>query len=532
MCEWYGATTLAYNYERSFHNRRLGAALFGGDGILRFAGSQVADRQSDELIADFFGLSSAFRGNIAFAPRIQNHIVDASWYIGLDNWKQGSWMRLQTAFAHTSYELNYVCGCDTSVTTSAANGAFTSCEVEDAAAATILTGTPSACDLIVEALDGSGLFGDMQTAWTSGKFHFGKRHVNALADIDVDLGYNFKNKECYSLGIYAKAVIPTSHKPNSEYVFTIPGGNGGHFELGGGLTAHKQLWTSKCSGANFAFYFDGYVTHMFKNTQCRLFDFCDNGAYSRYLLLKEFDSNGADYIYNGHLARATEFNNRKVNVSVGARSELAFKFAWRSDKITSKCGIWGIDFGYNLSAQTAEKISWLCDSCTNTTTRYGIQGLNGVCCNSYVTNATEITTGPTTSRVDNTLDNASMYTPIYQGNGTIPQSSTVCLAWNSTVPANPTLFTDATRDNGYYIITDQTPTILDGSTSAIFDLDSAASPASLNSRIFIHTNYAWNDECGWNPQIGIGGEAQFASRNCERFGVNMWGVWIKGGVTF
>ena len=44
------------------------------------------------------------------------------------------------------------------------------------------------------------------------------------------------------------------------------------------------------------------------------------------------------------------------------------------------------------------------------------------------------------------------------------------------------------------------------------------------------------DECGWNPQLGVGGAVEFDGNNrrsnCERTGLNQWGVWLKGCISF
>jgi hypothetical protein len=49
-------------------------------------------------------------------------------------------------------------------------------------------------------------------------------------------------------------------------------------------------------------------------------------------------------------------------------------------------------------------------------------------------------------------------------------------------------------------------------------------------------NYTWMDECGWNPNVGIGFEIEFDGNHrrsgCERVGLNQWGILIKGGLSF
>ena len=44
----------------------------------------------------------------------------------------------------------------------------------------------------------------------------------------------------------------------------------------------------------------------------------------------------------------------------------------------------------------------------------------------------------------------------------------------------------------------------------------------------------WPDECGWDPHVGVGGEVEFTGKrpDCQRIGVQQWGVWAKGGISF
>ena len=83
--------------------------MFGQTG-LHFAGSAVTDRLPNELLADNFGLATDFRGAIFFNPRVENFIADLGFYMGLDCWCQGLYIRLHAPFVHTRWNLDQNCG--------------------------------------------------------------------------------------------------------------------------------------------------------------------------------------------------------------------------------------------------------------------------------------------------------------------------------------------------------------------------------------------------------------------------------------
>ena len=74
---------------------------------LSFAGSAVTDRTPNELLADNFGLPTDFRGSIFFHPRIENFIVDLGFYMGLDYWIQGLYVRFPCTICAYPLDIGY-----------------------------------------------------------------------------------------------------------------------------------------------------------------------------------------------------------------------------------------------------------------------------------------------------------------------------------------------------------------------------------------------------------------------------------------
>src|SRR5258708_3735653 len=71
-------------YNQSLRPQRIDLALFNSDNF-SLSGSQIPGRAgTQELLADYFGLSPAFASNAFFKPLIRNLIFDMALYIGFD----------------------------------------------------------------------------------------------------------------------------------------------------------------------------------------------------------------------------------------------------------------------------------------------------------------------------------------------------------------------------------------------------------------------------------------------------------------
>lgn len=552
MCENYGCAYLAFEYQRTFREKQLAQSLFG-DTSLRFAGSAVTNRQPNELLADYFGLAPDFRGRICFNPRIENFIADLGLYIGLDCWTQGLYLRFHAPFVHTRWNLDTHNGRRTEISSGSHNAdgslkQFAPCYMGQDAVNT--------ADSITQALSGRFLFGEMDLPWCAGQFDFCRETLNGLADIDVIVGYNLVNDDCYHFGLYAQAVLPTGKKRKDLFVFSPVIGNGKHFELGAGVSAHTVLWSGEDS--NVALFLEGNVTHMFRSSQCRLFDLKNSGPFSRYMLLKEFNTNGTTYSYADNLISATCFTNRKVDVSLAVKGDASLKLAYRW------CGF-GFDIGYNIYGHSGEKIDLPCNSCPAgiDKRKFALKGTEGTCCFSYpIANVTA--GGDTTATVFPNgfpfpanatapagcpaLEPISQFTKAannaVQPNATafhagtqvnIESKPTDCAVCLNTTVAAATPVSDLTPDNGFYNKAGAQP--VPGLLSVNdLDIQSGEAHSLVTHKLFLFMSYTWMDECGWNPSLGVGGEFEFDANHfrssLERTGASQWGVLVKGNISF
>ncbi|MBA3954350.1 hypothetical protein H0X48_03480 [Candidatus Dependentiae bacterium] len=515
--ENYATVALTPEYTRSFRSCRLARTLFCTD-CLTFAGSTVNANNNTEVVADNFGLSERFTGTLSIRPRIENDILDFNMFFGLNEFIRGSYLRVHAPLVHTRWSLE-LDECLPCADKSRGDTTFPDCYMQsDSSTNDTALATPTASSLR-EALSGEFLFGDMKEPWEFGRFSFCPRNKTGLADIDVMLGYNVIENDFGHAGVYAQVVVPTGNRPKARYIFEPIYGNGKHWELGAGISAHATLYDDTyCNGHVVAVYVEGNATHMFKTHQQRSFDFTHNGLLSRYLLLKEFD---IDNNYTGRLINAINFNTRNAEVHIGYKVDLSAKIAWSIGNIM-------VDVGYNFYARDKERVCIVTDCpCDIDQRRFGIKGVEGVCCIPATVENGEaiISTLPGTS-LNSTQSTTTIFNVLPQSHAEIaPNATTACLLYNDQV--TPDTSASALPAPLAQANTDATPILI-----SCLDLDpnSAAQCSMISHKVFGHIGYILVDSC-YQPHIGIGGEVEFDGK-CRHNSLNQWGIWIKGGITF
>ena len=539
------ATTIEYTH--SFKTEPIARHLFSTT-CLTFAGSLSENRTNTDIIADYFGLPTDFRGTLAIKPRIENAIIDLNFYCGLDDWLPGLYLRVHAPIAHTRWTL----GLDECLPCA---DKFRGCtEFPGCYMFTMASQTPSAsCPEVLNptrvpppcpvnptlnppvsfknvfcttqslrtALNGNFTFGDMVERWKFGRFDFCTRSKTGLADIDIMLGQNIIHNDNGHFGFFGVVVVPTGNRPKAKYIFEPIVGNGRHWEVGAGFNAHFGI-------RNFGFYLDGYTAYVFKTHQTRSFDFRQNGLLSRYILLKEFDT---DNMYTQRVINAINFATRNCEVAIGLKAD------W-SAKICLGAGGWTWDIGYNVFFQDSEKICIRTECpCAIDSRRFGIKGLEGVCATCDTVNSTEPictpSSGPcveapgTPTPLNTTQPTATMFTaqlPTSTPPGPTPAS--VCFSWNSEPLEAPALLSQVLTDDFIFANVDAAPTIINCSD---LDPQSAAQGRMLTHKIFSHLSYTFERSC-YSPHVGIGCSAEFDA-HCDN-ALQQWAVWLKAGLMF
>lgn len=556
---FYGEFSAEFRYQRNFKEERIGKSLFGKN-CLTFAGSSVSGRDNDnDIIADNFGLSPQVNTQLGFNPRIENFVVDFQLYVGLDEFFEGLYAQFNAPLVHSKWSLragscttdsscNSDCSDNNSLPTPSSTTAFNRGCVD-----IISEGEIPAAETFSSALGGDFTFGDMSEKWSYGRFKFCEQDDTELADFYANIGYNFYECPDYHFGAFARVVAPTGTELDGTCavrdVFSPIIGHD-HWRLGGGITAHAELYN--CDDEHFInAYLEGYLVHMFKECQVRSFDFKDKGCMSRYMLLKEFDSAGT--AYNNTLINAINFATRKVEVQVDVQGELLLEFVYNND-----CGF-SAGIGYNLYGRSEEDICSIGNAATSAidSRNFGIRGCAPVQAAGYPTDAVPpnqaIDSAGTPAAITNTeLLAATQSDAKITSCGTVDNAQTLNNAaidgfvYINTCANLTTSINDNALVSGLTVAQESSSTVptinaADGVisnltkapvlvTKADLDINSGKAEAQISHKIFGHLDYEWND-CDWAPYLRAGAEVEFA--RCEDAGtMNAWGVFFGGGVAF
>jgi len=552
MDSTYGTFSVALEYSRTFRNERITNFLFGKDLVncceLYIQGSGVANRNANAWLADYFGLPTDYYSRVSFCPKVQNVIVDLNFYIGLDEATEGLYLKINAPLVWTKWELN---PCESIMDQGSAPFVAGYMSQEEISRATL----PSS---FLQSVNGGVTWGDMKTPMQYGRISTCDLTKTRIAEIDFTLGWNFVLEEDYHFGAFLYLAAPAGNHPCARYLFEPIVGNGKHWELGGGLSGSWIFSQSdEYEDRYWGLWFEATIAHLFKASQCRSFDFCCK-PNSRYMLLQEMvqaDGNltgEADaytpvkYQYAANLIPAINWTTFNVDVKINVQADIALKLGYVREN-------WNFDLGYNLWARTGEK--FCCDCCEDC--------CNDCCCQS-TSRKTYAAKGclPVYGRWQNGQD-----TIVPLGN----TSSNATISCCGDVDNSETAFYTSGGNNPVILLPDTT-----AATSSVQPvlatrdlLNLGKSPSSITHKVFGHISYAWKDrEEDWIPFLGIGGEVEFAQNtdcccndccntctpcsttsthntncnsNCNnccddcctrRGGLSIWGLWIKGGISF
>jgi len=508
--------TVGYRYNQAFDNNRIADCLFGTN-VLRFRGSKTPVHNTNDLLADNFGLAPNFFGTFILKPTIKNHIVDVTglWRLGdYHPCLASAYFQINLSAVNSTWRLN---ACETHETASTETfSRFPSCYMSPQEV--------SAAGDIHTALSGDFLFGDMQTQWRFGRFILNdnarENTDTKLANIDFFFGYDFLCCDYYHLSAALKLGLPTGTRPDGREVFSPIIGNGHHFELGAQIDAHYDLWC--CGDQSFVIYLNGCVSHLFKDTQWRTFDFKrsrrgESGVLSRYVLLKEFNENNE---YTGHLINAVNYTTRSIKSSFGVQGDASLRLLYYT------CG-WAFGVGYNIYGRSKESITGPCTTCRefDNTRRYGIKGVTGVCAEASQDGVLldikrPLVATQSTVRAFNRRDIFDLVdNPVKLED---PETGTEFLAWDSPASGPNVVIAEDSLING-----EPAPVLVSEKTIRFVGI-----PAQITHKVFGHVDYQWS-ECQSQPFVGLGGEAEFGHNGkCHVCTPNAWSVWVRGGFAY
>lgn len=424
----------------------------------------TAEEATVHARAEDFGVNCT--GTACLYPRISNFIIDFDLYVGLNEHIKGLFVEIHAPVVHTWWDPN-CCVCEEAACTDSFDTYLMS---DDATKNSV--GTTS----VKRALKGNFVWGDLapESTLNYAQICSGRQTRTRLADLRFGIGYNAIENDKYRLGLKVMAAAPTGNVPLGTYMFEPIVGNGGHWELGGGISAHAIFW-DKDEDNQFSWHLEGYLAHMFKS-RChkRTFDLQDNGCFSRYLLLKKYQkalTSGGKYQLEAYgLERGPNVFTHNVKVSVDVQGDVSTMFSYRHKN-------WTVDLGYNFWGRSRETLEEF--YCCIPENRYGIKG-----------------TTPMSDGTDEDITTASLST--------------------------------MKESDGLEGVDDGTDPVF--ITCQDFNCCSALHPSALSHAVFFHLNASWENEDDINPFFGIGGKVEWSGRGNRA--LDQWSIWAKGGISF
>ncbi|MCA9769751.1 hypothetical protein KC460_00070 [Candidatus Dependentiae bacterium] len=476
----YGAFNVTPAYSHTFRPARIAEYFFGCDTIT-ISGSQVTNRDTNHMLADYFGLSPTFFSTVKIKPKLKNTSIDLDLYLGCTSF----YVRILAPinWARSNIELHEI------VSNNGNSTAFSALYMDTTSITPPVTS-------FTEAIRGNITFGDLTEGLDVCKISECARNEFHVADVHVAAGWNFISRETGHAGLNLRFVAPTGNRPTGEYMFEPIVGNGHHWEFGFGFTGHVMVWEYGAD-RSISLYTDLNITHLFDACQRRCFDIsidcCTDmckqnvsNVASRYILVKEFDANN----YIGKLVPLANKTTLNCNVKTGLQFDFVFMVGYTGPMFN-----W--DFGYNGWIRTKESIC-ITDKLEEST--IGLKGLQNVDTGAGNSNAT-------------------------QSNATING--------NNTGDATPGLFVNQAT------LVDATSPIFLKNTD--LDRKSAANPRAFTHKLFAYIDYHHvTHTCPWINTffIGAGGEIEFESAHRRRFtkpnknSLSQWSLWLKTGVAF
>lgn len=607
---WYTRSASTAEYKRSFNPHNLAKALFGCfvddcDRIL-IQGKDVENRDENALLADYFYLPSDYSSVVTVKPVISEIIFDYNLYVGF-NFKciKDAYFRVYAPLVRSKWILNMEeCPVDNGTAPYPA-GYFMPCEMPREAMNTDFCAymrgeSPERqCALIMNpGLNDEPDALDIGDELANTVFH-GLSYYNAnccgsltettIADLRMELGWNFWNYERYHLGVNAQAAFPTGTRPNARAMFNPVVGNGKHWEFGGGVTGHYIFWQCGDMEKSFGINLDANLTYLFENREQRTFDL-QGKCLSRFMLAAREGAqvapigaiagseNGGETFttpcgqFKYEYAPVANLTTLDVRVKSSLQADIALWLNYTNRNLSVDLGynFWGRAHDEGRAVQTCDDCPTICDPefrdvwvLKGEAQMYGFIRNNREGENVCLLNA--IPLSPSESGA--TITSGAI--PPLLGESPLDNAQ---LAWGNLRgdELNRTELFDAPFD-GEQVLTSVDPVYINCG-----DIDFCARNKGISNKIWTNIQYTWDLDRDCNPLrckpfLGLGGEVEFgvvgssddcydccstsssccpsssscfnpcsSSTSCgpcvdahyPKVAASQWGIWLKGGMNF
>lgn len=552
---FYGALSIIPAYDRSFNASHLAECLFGSSlsscNTINVSGSQVENRGARDWLADYFYLPTDFQSTLQFEPVIDNFIIDANLYFGLEEWAKGLYCIIYFPIVHSRWNLNFCERVQNPGVNDYAAGYFSSSadgiprnellkDVSQFMSGKTISPSDNETNIFFEPL-------------TKALILHEKSIRTRIADVRVSIGWDAVNNACGRFGFYFQGAAPTGNTPEGEVLFESIVGNGHHWEFGGGISGNWNFWNSDDEKHSCELYFDATITHLFAKEQTSTFDL-QGKPLSRYMLAEKMttpsqnlkvgdiavDAVKPKFQFANDFSPVANLTTFPVNVKIDAQVDFVCMLNYAHTN-------WNVDIGYNFWARSCEKIEPIIRFEPIAPPLWALKGDAQVFGFDREINGT----GPIIQTI--ALSATESEATIQQGTNNTPRNQP---------PTNPGIDSPAlafVMSNNPFTDNDPLNSVPIGNVLA--QINSSIIPQILrpddielvgtrgsSSKFFMHIHYQIPQRTsGWIPFIGFGGEVEFAHNaknecaqknciSCEQpcltCAVSQWGIWIKGGASF
>lgn len=534
-CEFYGVFDVALVYEQTAHPGRNSSYFASCDGLLYLGPGQggsmpnaepapnnapwqykqgaavgsapLSIRASDLGLAapgvkgiagiDALTATPGYSGTFCFQPKIQNFVANLDLWLGFDEFAQGFFGRIRLPINWTRWDIGLTARNETIDNTPIIAGYVAPITIAGTPAVPTIYYPPITSGAV--ALSGQTSLPGLLPKLCYGRI-CGRDDDAGLADIPMDLGYNFLLNERGRMGIALHVVAPTGTKNDRECIFA-PRFGFGRWQVGGQFGAQYQFWN--CDESYMTVYVEAMVSALCARTQRRLLGLKANNTYAfnHFLLLKKYNSTGTVI----GLERAANLLFQDIKLGTSINSDIAVWWQYRRG---------GLDFSlaYQFTGRSAEKLlnSVKCDNdrsfipvpCAtfgDSSSYYVIKGDTPMYLATYGGGAY------TGSVVDNHFYN--------KADSDIRVLGTI--SPNATYPAQGAAMNVANLATYAFKPEDvvANPTL---------------APTAITNAVAFYLGYNWC-ECDWQPFVGGGAQYEFGQDNTS---MSMWAIYAKGGVAF
>lgn len=452
-------------YKQSFQNSQIAQTLFGTN-TLTIAGSAIQERPQNALVADYFGLSPAYQSTVFIRPQTKTGTLTLDYVFSLGDLPKNIYIKsaIPLCIQQTSLGIEEIANQETTPTSFPAG-------YMDINNKTVKPFAES----FKQAVAGNSIPGSLKPL-IKGKIE--SQHRWNLADIPITIGCHLKKTDIWGITLEIASSIPIGTEPKSIYLFEPVIGNGREPTMGLGIISYVKVWEDFEQYAYM--YFTGHLAHSFDGTQYRSFDFKKNGFLSRYLLVKEFDS---EQNATGTVVPAVNITTLKCNIHHALIFNGTALFSYTHKNFFT-------DLGYNGFIKSKDKITLKENIPVN---KYGIKGTQ------YMFDA-----------ATNTVDNSTA----------------------STISINQGSLSDQTRFADHATTFIKTEDLL---------IDSAQMPLSIIHTFFGSIGYhvqEQNDTQTVLPFYSVGAEVSLEGLDLDhvstitKHSISEWSIYFKGGFTF